>query len=172
MRVRLHAASLDRELATGSRPRRDDCVLRARELVDPGRRRQLARSIRRLVADASRPTVKAFSSAVPVERAAVARCREGLLGIAERLDRPEPANPCGVARVSVLLSDGAGPLYCRADDRSLDDALWWIADGLQPCPPHDWDCPVIVKLDPDHVAWTCRRCGAIGLTDDLSVRPA
>jgi hypothetical protein len=172
MRVRLHRASLDRELATGSRPLGDARVLRAGQLAGPARRRQLARSIRRLVADASRPTVRGFSPAVPVERAAVERCREGLLGIAERLERPEPANPCGVARVSVLLGDGAGPLYCRAGARSLDDAMWWIADGLQPCPPHEWDCPVIMKLDPDHVAWTCRRCGAICLTDDLSIKPA
>jgi hypothetical protein len=41
-----------------------------------------------------------------------------------------------------------------------------------PCPPHDWRCPVIMKLDPDHVAWTCARCGAMALSDDLALRPA
>jgi hypothetical protein len=172
VRVRLHTGSLDRELATGSRPLRDDCVLRARQLGDLTRRRQLARSMRRLVAEAGRPAPNALSSTVPVDRTAIDRCREGLLGIAERLERSGPANPCGVARVAVLLADGASPLYFPAAERSLDDALWWIADGLQPCPPHEWDCPVIMKLDPEHVAWTCRRCGAIALTDDLSVRPA
>jgi hypothetical protein len=40
------------------------------------------------------------------------------------------------------------------------------------CPPHAWRCPVIMKLDPDHVAWTCARCGAMGLSDDLALRPA
>jgi len=29
------------------------------------------------------------------------------------------------------------------------------------CPPHVWRCPVIMKRDPDHVAWTCSGCGAI-----------
>lgn len=40
------------------------------------------------------------------------------------------------------------------------------------CPPHNWRCPVIMKLDPDHVAWTCARCGAMALSDDLALRPA
>ncbi len=40
-----------------------------------------------------------------------------------------------------------------------------------PCPPHDWRCPVIMKLDPDHVAWTCAHCGAMALTDDLALKP-
>jgi hypothetical protein len=29
------------------------------------------------------------------------------------------------------------------------------------CPPHAWDCPVLMKLDPRSVAWTCAKCGAI-----------
>ena len=39
------------------------------------------------------------------------------------------------------------------------------------CPPHDWRCPVIMKLDPEHVAWTCAHCGAMALSDDLALRP-
>jgi len=33
-------------------------------------------------------------------------------------------------------------------------------------------CPVIMKRDPDHVAWTCRHCGEIAISRDLAVRPA
>jgi hypothetical protein len=29
------------------------------------------------------------------------------------------------------------------------------------CPPHRWGCPVVMKLDPDSVAWTCAGCGSI-----------
>ncbi len=29
------------------------------------------------------------------------------------------------------------------------------------CPPHGWGCPVVMKLDPHLVAWTCADCGAI-----------
>ena len=92
--------------------------------------------------------------------------------MAERLERPGPINPCGVARVLMLLSDGASPLYNPASEWSIGEALWWVADGLQPCPPHAWTCPVITKLDPEHVEWTCGRCGKIALTDDAAVRPA
>jgi hypothetical protein len=29
------------------------------------------------------------------------------------------------------------------------------------CPPHAWGCPVVMKIDPCSVAWTCAGCGAI-----------
>ena len=29
------------------------------------------------------------------------------------------------------------------------------------CVAHDWGCPVLMKLDPQRVAWTCKCCGAI-----------
>ena len=32
-------------------------------------------------------------------------------------------------------------------------------EALSLCPPHRWGCPVIMKLDPEHVAWTCGWCG-------------
>jgi hypothetical protein len=92
--------------------------------------------------------------------------REALLGLAERLERPEPVNPCGVARALIVLRDGGGPLYVPEAARSVGESVWWIADGLDPCPPHDWGCPVVMKLDPEHVAWTCRRCGAIATSAD------
>lgn len=32
------------------------------------------------------------------------------------------------------------------------------------CPPHLWGCPVVMKVDPRSVAWTCASCGAITTT--------
>jgi hypothetical protein len=29
------------------------------------------------------------------------------------------------------------------------------------CPPHTWECPVLTKLDPLAIAWTCADCGEI-----------
>jgi len=26
---------------------------------------------------------------------------------------------------------------------------------------HDWQCPVVMKTQPDHVAYTCARCGEV-----------
>jgi hypothetical protein len=172
MRVRLHCHSLDRALAAGGEPGAGrELALRATQLAGPATRRRLARSLREVVFDAEHPSTALLTSTVPVARSAVVPLREGLLGLAERLERPGPVNPCGVARVAELLSDSRGPLYHPAPQRSLQEALWWVADGLQPCPPHAWASPVIMKLDPEHVAWTCARCGAIATTDDPSVRP-
>jgi hypothetical protein len=71
-----------------------------------------------------------MSAAVPLSRRVVLHWRESLLGVAERLERPEPVNPCGVARVLVLLTDGTGPLYNPGAAERMGDVVWWIADGL------------------------------------------
>ena len=111
------------------------------------------------------------STIVP-RRDRVIRWREGLLGLADRLARPGPVNVCGVARATELMTDGTGPLYSSLSGMSLGEAIWWVADGLALCPPHTWGCPVVIKLDPEHVAWTCTRCGTIATTADPAVRPA
>jgi hypothetical protein len=40
------------------------------------------------------------------------------------------------------------------------------------CPPHTWDCPVLTKLDPLAIAWTCADCGAIATAPVGAPRPA
>jgi hypothetical protein len=35
-----------------------------------------------------------------------------------------------------------------------------VADAV---PAHRWESPVIMKTQPDRVAYTCARCGAIGV---------
>lgn len=172
LRVRIRRGRLDRELADGCVcSASEDRALRARQLADPVSCRQLASSLRR-VARAESPRTALLDSTVPVVSRFVVPWREALLGLAERLEQPGPVNPCGVARVLDLVTDGTGPLYNPTPRRSIEEAVWWIADGLYPCPPHDWRCPVVMKADPDHVAWTCARCGAISTTDDPAVRPA
>jgi len=171
LRVRLHRRRLDRELADGCDASQDR-VLRASELTDPGTRRELARSLREVVANAENPRRALFGSAVPVLSAAVLPWREGLLGLAERLEQRDPINPCGVARVLSLLTDGTGPLYNPASRCSLEHAIWRIADGSYLCRAHDWQSPALTKPVPDPTAWRCARCGAIAATDDPAVRPA
>jgi hypothetical protein len=58
-----------------------------------------------------------------------------------------------------------------------NQAMWrmnnvvWLGESFAVlCPPHDWRSPLVAKLDPDHLTWTCARCGAIATTDD-SVSP-
>jgi hypothetical protein len=169
--VALRRDRLDHELADGLPPGSfEDRELRAAQLAGMHERRRTARALRALVTRADRPQL--LTSAVPLSRRAVLTAREGLLGLAERLEGGDTVNPCGVARALVLLTDGAGPLYARGGGGSMTSAVWWIADGLRPCPPHDWGCPVVMKLDPEHVAWTCARCGAIATSTDRAERPA
>lgn len=163
---------LDRELADGLAADTSAArALRAQQLTDRAARRGLARALRGLVSDAEDAST-ARISAVPICPRGVLPWSEGLLGLADRLEQPEPVNPCGVARLRLLLTDGTSPFYSPTPLRPLGDTVWWVADGLQPCPPHQWGCPVVMKLDPEHVAWTCRRCGAIALTDGPAVKPA
>jgi hypothetical protein len=170
LRVHLHRGRLDHQIADGfDVVAFEDRALRAGQLAGMPARRRVARSLRDVVKAADRPAL--VSSAVPVSRRTVVPWREALLGLAERLERPEPVNPCGVARALVVLTDGGGPLYGPGAARSMGESVWWIADGLGPCPPHDWGCPVIMKLDPEHIAWTCRRCGAIATSEDSRQLP-
>jgi hypothetical protein len=138
LRVRLSRGRLDRGLADGFPPEAfEDLSLRAFQLADLATRRQVAGSLRRLVRHAELPAPARLGSAVPVCRRSVLRWREGLLGLAERLDDPAPVNPCGVARALVLLTDGASPLYNPHEARGMREAVWWVADGLQLSASHN-----------------------------------
>jgi len=70
--------------------------------------------------------------------------------------------------------DLSDPRTCHEPARSsrqirLDEELRTVAVSV--CPPHRWGCPVVMKLDPEHVAWICGRCGLVATSDDLGVRP-
>ena len=131
LRVQLHRGRLDQQVAEGFGPDPvEDRALRARQLAAMRARRRLARSLRARVKDLERPVAHQMTAAVPLCRRAVLPWRESLLGVAERLERPDPVNPTGVARVLVLLTDGTGPLYNPAPVQRMSEAVWWIADGL------------------------------------------
>jgi hypothetical protein len=129
--VKLHRGRLDQQIAEGcGAGAGEERALRASQLVAMPARRRVARSLRQAVDAAERPTT--VSAAIPLSRSAVLRWREGLLGLAERLEGPGPVNARGVARALVLLTNVEGPLYERAAAGSMGEAVWWIADGLQP----------------------------------------
>ena len=46
-----------------------------------------------------------------------------------------------------------------------------VCSAARCCPPHSWDCPVLMKLDPRSGAWTCTRCGAISTVRIGAPRP-
>lgn len=169
LRVRVGRRRLDRELADGcGRAESVARALRAAQLATPQSRRHVAESLRRAAAAGTRVDARMGAPLRPP----AGRWREALFGLAERLEQPVSVNVRGIARARRLLTDGAGPLYGPGRRVSLGDAVWWIADGLALCPPHAWGCPVIMKVDPERVAWTCGRCGEIATTHDHASRPA
>jgi hypothetical protein len=132
LRVLLHRGALDRQLSDGlAADGAEDRALRAHQLGDARTRRRLAKSLRGLIAEAELTPTARLCSAVPVRPRAVLRWRQALLGLAERLEAADPVDPCGVARVMVLLTDGNSPVYDPHPARSMKDAIWWIADGLR-----------------------------------------
>jgi hypothetical protein len=72
----------------------------------------------------------AFTAAAPVRRAQVLVCADDLVALARRLDDNRPADIQGLAMTSVLLSDGASPLY--AGHRSLAHAVRAARLALDP----------------------------------------
>lgn len=103
---------LDEELASGLDPRsRPTLALRACQLVRPRYRRQLARSVERLVREFDAGPRRWLSPALPFRRNQVAEARPALILLAYALRAVERAQPRGAAMVSKLLRDSESPLY-------------------------------------------------------------
>jgi hypothetical protein len=101
---------LDRRLASGERP--DACpeLARRASVIDRWRiRHHLADSLERLIVEAVAPQHE-HGAAVPVQRDEVLMAQADLIRLVRAL-RSEPAPPLRcIAIVSLLLSDGAGPV--------------------------------------------------------------
>lgn len=131
LRVRLRLGRIDRDLAEARMGERsEEHMLRAAQLTSGVNRRDAARSLREVVVAAENPRAELLGSTALLNREVVAPSRDGLMGLVARLEQSGPVGPCGVARARVLVSDGMGPLYNPASERSIDEAISWIADGL------------------------------------------
>jgi len=122
--ARCLAPRLDRRLADGARPE-ENAALAARALVltSVSYRRALAGNLRRTLAASvsphTRPRLMAASRSagvarqpyVPLRRDRIAESASELAGLAGCLAGPRPVPAQGVAMVSQMLADGAGPLY-------------------------------------------------------------
>jgi hypothetical protein len=122
--ARGRAARLDRELAEGASPEANATLAaRATRLTSTEFRRDLAASLRRILAAAGEPMRAADARAslgparpirVPVRTTRVSQSAPLLAELASRLLEPGPVPVGGVAMVARLLADGAGPLYREA----------------------------------------------------------
>ena len=130
-------ARLDRALAAGASPEASArLAARALRLTSPGYRRDLAASLRRIVAAAGEPAAVmlpcpvAVPPRVPFSRARIRRSAGPLASLAGQLAAPGPVPAQGVAMVSALLADGAGPLYRPGTGDELADVIEAAARAL------------------------------------------
>jgi hypothetical protein len=133
-------------------------------------RHELGVSLRMIAEEAARPSGQLIPTTAPHE--ALRWWRQALLGLAEWLEGPRQLNGPGLDRVRALVAEVVYAGDNSFTQHSLAETIWWVADGLQLCPPHRWGCPVVMKVDPEHVAWTCGRCGLVRASSDLSVTPS
>ena len=131
LRVRLWRRRIDRQLADADRrAHSEEHALRAEQRASEVNRRRVARSLREVVVAAENPRAEWLGSTALLDRDVAVAGRDGLMALAERLEQTEPLGPCGIARARVLASDGLGPLHNPASERSLGEAISWVADGL------------------------------------------
>jgi hypothetical protein len=131
-RVYLTRGTLDRQIASRrSNMSTPALALRAQQLAEPRTRRQVARTLRKIVEHADRWTAGPVRSAVVVEPAAVRNARHPILGLAERLESPAQLNPAGIARAQVLITDGLSPLFDRNSPRTVTQAIYAVQDALE-----------------------------------------
>jgi hypothetical protein len=122
LEARVQAHDLDRRLADGVPPERSAALtLRARRLVDRAFGTMLARRLREIVREAVLRRVP--RAQVAVRLAAVADLTAEFDDLARRLVAPRPSAVRGVAQISVLLSEGSGPLYSSRADEDLGAAV-------------------------------------------------
>jgi hypothetical protein len=112
LRTSVHRAKLTRALAEGADPgASDELALRARQLTSERNRRTLARSLRRSIADAHRPT--RTRGAVPIiDRRGVLDAEPAIAEMVERLLGPRPVQAAGMAMIERILTNAdRSPLY-------------------------------------------------------------
>ena len=118
------ASALDNELARGADPLgSDELSLRTGQLRSVKSRTRLARSLLGALEFADRELPADPAIARLIRRAEVRECRGLLLELAERLRDDWPLSAQGLAKISVLVTQGDGPLYHEHAERSLRDSL-------------------------------------------------
>jgi hypothetical protein len=125
LQARVHAMSLDHELAAGVATWRSPRhAARAVQLTGQRYRASLADGLDRLLAEARRPArYHRLSAAVPPCRASVLGCASQMVDLSAALRSEAPVSAEAVAGLRVLLCDGAGPVYNASRGGELQRAL-------------------------------------------------
>jgi hypothetical protein len=109
--ARLFTGRLDRMLAVGTpAPVGSALHLHAQRLTSIRERETIARTFRRCIYDAHQGN-PLFSSRIALERRKIIAAEELIDTVTLWLHSPRPVTARGMARLRLLLADGAGPLY-------------------------------------------------------------
>jgi hypothetical protein len=108
----LLAGRFDRMLAVGAPATPGSAVaVHADRIVAYPHREALARTLRSAIRDSHDPRLAMMSSSLPVHRVNVAAAETTIDAITLWLHSPRPVTPRGMARLRLVLCDGAGPFY-------------------------------------------------------------
>jgi hypothetical protein len=128
--ARIKATSLDRRLAAGETAATDRLLAaRARQIVARHSRWRLADDWEHLLTAAREPIVPR-SPRLPVQSTTIQAAEHHVRELVALIRQPVQANPRGIARASLLLTDGAGPLYNPRRSADLIPALRAAAGTL------------------------------------------
>jgi hypothetical protein len=109
--ARMKANKFDRMLAVGvPAPEGSALALHAARLTSVDEREAVARSLRHVVDDA-RNRNALVSSRIELNVPNITAAQDRIDQVTLRLHSPRPVTSRGVARLRVLLADGAGPMY-------------------------------------------------------------
>lgn len=133
LQCRLLADRLDRTLAVGIHPEVDVLLtLHAQRLVREDTRLELAASLERLLAAASRPVsvLSRIPSMAVLPR--VAAAQGDIEALVDHLRACVPVSARGVALVRILLRDGSGPLFRYESTGDLGAQVRQAVRALEP----------------------------------------
>jgi len=123
-RVWMKHLDLDAALASGVDPiQSEELVLRAKQLVEPKKRGELAAGITALIEIADRQRAAIVTTHLPFRPKQVQANRPLLLELAERLRSDRPVAMQGLALTSLLLEDGRRSLTTDSNPAELERAV-------------------------------------------------
>jgi hypothetical protein len=105
--------------------------LREEQLTGYRMRERWSGSLRALVAEFDHPPGLRLSSAIPGRREVLGIWREPLLELSQRLRDRDRVRACGMARLCIVMSDGAGPLLNPRSTELMGELLCWIDEGME-----------------------------------------
>ena len=88
-------------------------------------------SLRNVVEEFDRPSPPRISPVIAGRREILSVWREPLLELSDQLQDRRRVSPCGMARLRIVMTDGAGPLLNPRSEELMGELLWWIKEGIE-----------------------------------------